>query len=91
MQSLEKVVGVYIIYGHEGLWLSWSIDSDFAVMEAPQKNLAFIGQVVTEKMKSVYIRQTGQGQEMTLINHIPSFTPPVLCIYYFSGLRLQYM
>ena len=33
----------------------------------------------------------GQDQEMTftLINHIPSFTPSVLFIYHFSGLRLQ--
>ena len=41
--------------------------------------------------KSVYGRQTGQGHEMTLtyINHIPSSTPLVVCIYQFSSIRLQ--
>ena len=36
--------------------------------------------------KSVYGQQTGEGQEMTLtyINHIPSSTPLVVCIYHFS-------
>ena len=42
-------------------------------------------------LKSVYGRQTGQGQEMTLtlINHTPSSTPLLVCIYHFSGLTLQ--
>ena len=42
-------------------------------------------------MKSVYGKQTGQGQEMTLteFNHILLSTPLVVCIYLFSGLWLQ--
>ena len=39
-------------------------------------------------LKSVYGRQMGQGQEMTLtlINHIPSFTPSVL---YFTTFQVS--
>ena len=42
-----------------------------------------------DPLKSVYGRQTSEGQEMTKINHIPSSNPLVVCIYHFSGLRLQ--
>ena len=78
---------------------SWSCDLDFAnklssplPMHAPHKISTLIGQAVSERsLKSVYGQQTGQGQEMTLtyINHIPSSTTLVVCIYHFSGLRLQ--
>ena len=79
---------------------SWSCDLDFAIklssplpMDAPHKiSLSLAKQFQRRRsLKSVYGQQTGQGQEMTLtyINHIPSSTPLVVCIYHFSGLRLQ--
>ena len=79
---------------------SWSCDLDIAIkrlsplpMDAQHKiSLCLTKQFQRRRsLKSVYGQQTGQGQEMTLtyINHIPSSTPLVICIYHFSGLRLQ--
>ena len=85
---------------HENWPAGWRGGLDFAIklssplpMDAPHKiSLRLAKQFQRRRsLKSVYGQQTGQGQEMTLtyINNIPSSTPLVVCIYHFSGLRLQ--
>ena len=55
--------------------------------------MVLIGQAVTEKIKFyiLFVNEFGQGQEMTLTfyTHNTSLAQHVVCIYHFSGLRLQ--
>ena len=96
----NRPAGSLSVFYHIWAWRpSWPCDPDFAIklsfllpMDAPHKiSLRFAKRFERRSLKSVYGRQTGQCQEMTLtyINHIPSSTVLVVCIYHFSGLRLQ--